>query len=121
MASNSIYFNTEPNSSQPIGGLRKDFTELGSGAFTAGPISIPYIVIIRAAGYLPDLVLFNKTAFGKSLYAIGGNPEAARVSGINVTRILVIIYALAGAMYGLAGTFGGGPHRRPHKQLWQRL
>ncbi|MCF0114687.1 MAG: beta-methylgalactoside transporter, partial [Erysipelotrichaceae bacterium] len=40
---------------------------------------------------------------GKEIFAVGGNPEAAKVSGINVFKITIITYALAGAFYGLAG------------------
>jgi methyl-galactoside transport system permease protein len=110
---NSIYFNLPPNSSQPIGGLREDFTNLGSGAITiwsgvdadgeAYSHSIPYIVIIALVVVAFMWVLMNKTRFGKYTYAIGGNIHAARVSGINVQRTIVIMYAIAGSLYGLAG------------------
>ncbi len=96
---NSIYFNLPPNDSQPIGGLRDDFTNLGSGYF----LSVPIIVIIAVIISVLAWVLFNKTRLGKNMYAIGGNREAAKVSGINVGRNLLIIYAIAGALYGLAG------------------
>lgn len=100
---NSIYFNMPPNDSQPIGGLREDFTTLGSGAIGSGPYSIPYIVIIAIAVSVLIWILLNKTRLGKNTYAIGGNINAARVSGINVQRTLLYIYAVAGALYGLAG------------------
>lgn len=100
---NSIYFNMPPNSSQPIGGLREDFTTLGTGAIGSGEYSIPYIVIIALVVALLMWVLMNKTAFGKNTYAIGGNVNAARVSGINVERTIITMYAIAGALYGLAG------------------
>ena len=45
----------------------------------------------------------NKTKLGKDVYAIGGNREAATVSGINVRRTLLIIYVIAGVLYGIAG------------------
>jgi methyl-galactoside transport system permease protein len=100
---NSIYFNMHPNDSQPIGGLRPDFTNLGSGALVLGPIEIPYIIMIAIAVTIIMWVLLNKTRFGKNTYAIGGNINAARVSGINVKRTLLSMYAIAGALYGLAG------------------
>lgn len=100
---NSLYFDMEPNQSQPIGGLRKDFTELGSGAFGSGQFSIPYIVLIAIFVAFIVWVAFNKTRLGKNMYAIGGNIQAAHVSGINVARNLMWIYAIAGALYGLAG------------------
>lgn len=100
---NSIYFDMKPNESQPIGGLRPDFTELGSGAIGTGPYSIPYIVIFAILISFIVWVIFNKTRLGKNMYAIGGNVHAAVVSGINVSRNLLYLYAIAGALYGLAG------------------
>ncbi|CAM4520267.1 galactose/methyl galactoside ABC transporter permease MglC [Paenibacillus macerans] len=101
---NSLYFDTEPNQSQPIGGLRGDFTTIGSGSlFGNGNSSIPYIVLIAIAVCFIVWVLFNKTRLGKNMYAIGGNEQAAKVSGINVARNLILIYSIAGALYGLAG------------------
>jgi methyl-galactoside transport system permease protein len=100
---NSIYFDSHPNDSQPIGGLRADFTNIGSGAVTLGPIVIPYIIIIAILVSIAMWVLLNKTRFGKNTYAIGGNVNAAKVSGINVARTTLYMYAIAGALYGLAG------------------
>ncbi len=101
---NSIYFDMKPNESQPIGGLRHDFNNLGTGFIgPSGPYSIPYIVIIAILVSILVWVIFNKTQLGKNMYAIGGNIQAATVSGINVGRNLMIIYAIAGALYGLAG------------------
>lgn len=100
---NSLYFDTAPNHSQPIGGLREDFTTLGSGSIGTGQFSIPNIVIIAIFVCLIVWVMFNKTRLGKNMYAIGGNEQAAKVSGINVSRNLIIIYSIAGALYGLAG------------------
>lgn len=96
---NLIYFDQEPNNSQPIGGLRPDFTDLGSGAI----FGMPIIVLIAAAVFGIAWILFNKTLTGKSMYAIGGNREAARVSGINVDATLIRIYATASALAALAG------------------
>jgi len=48
-------------------------------------------------------VILNWTRFGKNTYAIGGNPEAAKVAGVDVKRNLILVYVLGGAMYGLAG------------------
>ncbi|MDO7904994.1 galactose/methyl galactoside ABC transporter permease MglC [Paenibacillus sp. JX-17] len=100
---NSLYFDMEPNVSQPIGGLRSDFTNIGSGFIGSGQYSIPYIVIIAIIVAAIVWVVFNKTKLGKNMYAIGGNIQAAKVSGINVSKNLIWIYAIAGALYGLAG------------------
>jgi methyl-galactoside transport system permease protein len=103
LGANSLYFDTDPNNSQPIGGLRSDFTELGTGAIGSGTYSLPYIVIIAAVVAALMWVVLNKTRFGKNIYAIGGNVQAAKVSGINVGRTLMGLYALAGALYAIAG------------------
>ncbi|OPA73706.1 galactoside ABC transporter permease MglC [Paenibacillus selenitireducens] len=101
---NSLYFDTDPNNSQPIGGLRKGFTDLfGTGSIGYGGVSIPNIVVIAIIVSIIVWVIFNKTRLGKNMYAIGGNQQAAKVSGINVGKNLVFIYAIAGALYGLAG------------------
>jgi methyl-galactoside transport system permease protein len=60
-------------------------------------------VLIALAVAVLVWVLFNKTVIGKNIYAIGGNPDAAKVSGINVAWTLIFIYAFGGAMYGLGG------------------
>lgn len=100
---NSIYFNMPPNDSQPIGGLRADFTDIGTGAFNIGSISIPYILLIAIAATIFMWVLMNNTRFGKNCYAIGGNVNAAKVSGINVAKTTIIMFTIAGALYALAG------------------
>jgi methyl-galactoside transport system permease protein len=96
---NSIYFDLPPNDSQPIGGLRADFTNLGSGYI----FNVPIIVLIAIVISVIVWILFNKTVLGKNMYAIGGNKEAAIVSGIHVGRNLLILYAIAGALYGIGG------------------
>ena len=101
---NSIYFDSYPNQSQPIAGLRDDFTRIGSGYINfGGGYTLPYIVLIAIAVGLICWVVFNKTRLGKNMYAIGGNVQAAHVSGINVARNLIFIYAIAGALYGMGG------------------
>jgi len=100
----SIYFDRPPYGAQPIGGLDKDFMEFAQGYLFKGDFALPYLVIYATivAGIM--WVLWNKTRLGKNMYAVGGNPEAAMVSGVNVTKTLVIIYMIAGALYAFAGT-----------------
>jgi len=101
----SLYFDRPPYGAQPIGGLDKRFSALGTGYVGFdGVYSIPYIVIIAAVVTFITWVLFNKTTYGKNIYAIGGNAEAAKVSGVNVTRTLIAVYTIAGILYGLGGS-----------------
>lgn len=99
----SLYFDMEPNNSQPIGGLRPEFTVFGSGSMDLGFMTIPYIVIIAAVISFIMWIVYNKTVLGKNMFAIGGNVQAAVVSGINVAATLIAIYVIAGALYGVGG------------------
>lgn len=64
---------------------------------------VPVPVIMLALAGVVCWFMLSRTVLGRSLYAIGGNEEAARLSGIPVRRILVTVYALAGVFAGLAG------------------
>ena len=54
-----------------------------------------------------DRVIWNKTKFGKNMFAVGSNEEAANVSGVNVFWTIVMVFVLAGAMYGITGFIEG--------------
>ncbi len=104
----SLYFDMEPNSSQPIGGVRNDFAQLGqykiapsneAGGFPG--ISILIVIALAVTGVI--WFMLNKTNFGKNVYAIGGNREAAVVSGVNVFATIMGIFILASALYGFGG------------------
>ncbi|MFZ2414048.1 MAG: galactose/methyl galactoside ABC transporter permease MglC [Candidatus Cryosericum sp.] len=99
----SLYVDRPPLGAQPIGGLRLDFTNLGTGSVGFGRFAIPTIILIALIVFAFYWVMLNKTQLGKNMYAIGGNVNAAIVSGVNVKRNLVAVYAIAGTLYGLAG------------------
>ncbi|MEG2634420.1 MAG: beta-methylgalactoside transporter [Oscillospiraceae bacterium] len=92
---------------QPIGGLRKDYTNLSSGSLM-GIEFIPYLGIFAAVTGLIIWFLYNKTTHGKFMYAIGGNENAAEVSGINTTKSKITIYIIASVLYAVAGFLLGG-------------
>ncbi len=96
----SLYFDMPPNKSQPIGGISPSFSILGQYMLFD---SIPILIIIALLFTVVIWFVLNKTVFGKNVYAIGGNRQAAVVSGINVPLTLMIIFVLAGAMYGVGG------------------
>lgn len=104
----SIYFDRPPYGAQPIGGLDKGFMSWAQGSLTVGPasnpyIQIPYLIIYATIVTIIVWTLWNKTRFGKNMYAVGGNIEAATVSGVNVFKALMSTYVLAGILYGLGG------------------
>jgi ribose transport system permease protein len=70
---------------------------IASGSF----LGIPYLVYILAAVVAAGWVLLNRTTFGRRTVAVGGNPEAARLAGINVRRHTMLLYALSGLCCGI--------------------
>lgn len=84
---------------RPVSSLTDSFQFLGQGYL--GGIPVPTIIYI--AMVFVTYVLLNHTRFGKNIYAIGGNVHAAEVSGVNVKRNLIKIYAYAGMLAGIAG------------------
>lgn len=96
----SLYFAKAPNNSQPLGGIRGDFTNIGTKLlFNYIPILIIFALVVTIVVWF----IQNKTVFGKNVFAVGGNVEAAKVSGINVGLTLLACYTIAGFCYGLAG------------------
>ena len=80
-----------------LGHGRIDLTWLGLEKSQYLPVSLVLIAIV----YIIFWIFMNKTRTGKWIYAIGGNPNAARASGINVNKILVIVYSLCGFLSGI--------------------
>jgi len=80
------------------------FISLGTGYF--GPIPIP--VVIALIVLIVCQFVLRKTKFGRYVYAVGGNEEAAITSGINVSRIKIIVFAISGMLTGLAGSILAG-------------
>lgn len=104
----SLYFDMPPNNSQPIGGIRSDFSAIGQTLLLKDKLpsnigGIPILIPIALLFMVVIWFVLNKTVFGKNVYAIGGNREAAVVSGINVPMTIVGIFVLASALYGVGG------------------
>ena len=85
----------------PIGGLRRDYTKLATGY--VGNRMFTYVFLIALAVGIFMWFLYNKTRHGKYMYAIGGNENAAEVAGVNCNKTKILIYMLAGILYGLCG------------------
>lgn len=84
---------------RPITGMEGAFRFLGGG-YVAG---IPFPVILMAVIFAVAYFVLKRTCFGRYIYAIGGNEEAARLSGIRTDRVVVAVYTLAGLFAGLGG------------------
>jgi ribose transport system permease protein len=70
--------------------------------FTANVFGVPVLVLIFAVVAVIGWVLLNRTTFGRRTFAVGGNPEAARLAGIRVRRHTLLLYALLGTTCGIA-------------------
>ena len=98
-------FNLIYTNAQPIGGFTQEFKDFFNGKFLPmGDFKgfSTYILFAVLFGLL-FWFLYNKTTHGKYMYAIGGNENAAEVSGVNVRKSLTTIYMIAGMMYAFAG------------------
>ncbi len=93
----------EPTSSQALSSLDERYIRVATGSI--GPI--PNLVIIFAILAVITWVVWNKTSFGKSMFAVGGNKEAAEVAGINVVKTIIGVFMYAGVMYGIAAFLEG--------------
>jgi fructose transport system permease protein len=87
--------------SQTVTGLPDSLTFLGN-TFHIGHTVVTYGTLLMLALYGITWFALRETAPGRHLYAVGNNPEAARLTGIPVTRVLVSVYVLAGLFYGIA-------------------
>ncbi len=85
-------------------------------------LGLPRLVWILAIAYLLGWVLLNRTTFGRRTFAVGGNAEAARLSGINVRRHIALVYTLSGLCCGIAAlmlTARTNTGVNTHGNLWE--
>lgn len=83
----------------PISGFDSDYRWWGQGLI--GPVPVPVMLFLFAA--LICHIVLRYTRYGRHVYSVGGNPEAARLSGLAVDRILLSVYGIVGFFSGLAG------------------
>ena len=103
-----MYIMINGNNGQPLSGLDQHFNDVVKGSivsFQAGGarVAIPNYVWLACIVVVLMWFIWNKTTFGKNMFAVGSNPEAAKVSGVNVMRTTILVHTLAGAMYGITG------------------
>ena len=103
-----MYLMIGGNNGQTLSGLDPSYKNFVRGTlFTIGGVAVPryvlYAIILTALMW----VIWNKTKFGKNMFAVGSNEEAANVSGVNVFWTIILVFVLAGMMYGITGFIEG--------------
>jgi inositol transport system permease protein len=83
----------------PISGFDAAYRWWGTGTILQIPIPVALFALVAALGYIVQ----RYTRYGRHVYAVGGNPEAARLNGLNVTAIVTSVYVVVGVLAGLAG------------------
>ncbi|WP_119309734.1 ABC transporter permease [Cohaesibacter haloalkalitolerans] len=84
---------------QPVPALTDSFRFIGRDDI----FGIPMPVVLFALVFIVSYWVLSSSRFGRRVYAVGGNPHAARVSGINVRRVIMTVYIISGGLAGLAG------------------
>jgi inositol transport system permease protein len=84
---------------RPVSGLTDAYNFVGQGSVLGVPFAVVLLLVLAVATHF----MYSRTRFGRYVYAIGGNVNAARVSGINVGRNLIMIYTYAGFLASVAG------------------
>jgi inositol transport system permease protein len=87
------------NDGGPISGFDAAYRWWGTGDILFVPVPIAVFALVAALGH----VVLRYTRYGRQVYAVGGNAEAARLSGVNVDFIVTSVYAVIGALAGLSG------------------
>jgi ribose/xylose/arabinose/galactoside ABC-type transport system permease subunit len=84
---------------QPISDLSNEFLAIGQGAL----FGIPYPILISVVTFVVFGIVLARTRFGRYIYAVGGNEEAALVSGVDTRAVKLAVYSLSGLLAGLGG------------------
>jgi len=83
----------------PISGFDAGYRWWGTGTILLVPVPVALFAMVAALGYIAQ----RYTRYGRHVYAVGGNPEAARLNGLNVAAIVTSVYVIVGVLAGLAG------------------
>ena len=84
---------------RPVSNLSDSFNFIGGGKI----LGVPMLIIILILVFVICLVILKKTIIGRYMYAVGGNEQAARASGIDLSRVKMMVYTLCGGLAALAG------------------
>ncbi|WML36349.1 ribose ABC transporter permease [Clostridium sp. OS1-26] len=83
----------------PISGLSSDFTVIGNGKLAGIPLPVILILLVVLSAWY----VLNQTRYGRYVYAVGGNEDSARLSGINTDKIKALVYVICGVTAALSG------------------
>lgn len=103
-----MYLMRGVNNGQTLSGLADNYRSFITGTlFSIGGVAVPKYVLYSLILTIIMWVIWNKTTFRKNMFAVGSNEEAANVSGVNVMRTIIMVFMLAGMMYGITGFLDG--------------
>jgi len=106
---NCLYIESQPSgTAQALSTFEQGFLNISAGAFNIGSIRVPIVVIYFLILAFIVWVIWNKTTLGKNMFAVGGNTEAAAVSGVNVAKTIMLVYLMAGVLYGISAFLEAG-------------
>ncbi len=103
-----IYVGFGDNNGGQISGFHPAYLDFIRGGFTMFGVLIPNYLWIAVAVIGIMWFIWNKTIIGKNMYAVGCNPEAAKVSGVSVFKTIMIIFIIAGMLYGVSAFVEAG-------------
>ena len=100
----SLYIEAQPSgTAQALSTFDRGFLDFAAGNWNVTPtFKIPWVIIYFLALAVVMWIIWNKTSLGKNMFAVGGNEEAAAVSGVNVAKTIMLVYLLAGVLYGIS-------------------
>ena len=106
---NCLYIESQPSgTAQALSTFDQGFLNIAAGAFNIGSVRIPVVVVYFLVLAVITWVIWNKTTLGKNMFAVGGNTEAAAVSGVNVAKTIMLVYLMAGVLYGISAFLEAG-------------
>ncbi len=106
---NCLYIESQPSgTAQALSTFDQTFLNIAAGAIKIGDVRIPLVVLYFIVLAVIMWVIWNKTKLGKNMFAVGGNTEAAAVSGVNVAKTIMLVYLMAGILYGIAAFLEAG-------------
>ena len=100
---NCLFIESQPSgTAQALSTFDQNFLDFAAGNLTIGSVKIPLVVLYFLGIAVIMWFVWNKTRLGKNMFAVGGNTEAAAVSGVNVAKTIMLVYLVAGVLYGIS-------------------